>query len=97
MNMGKPVIVSDQVGAGPDLVHDEKNGFVVPVGDVATLADRLRRLTSDPDLVHQMGEESLRRISAWNFEADLQGLLQALSAVVGQPSRLGEQDGKTKE
>ncbi len=36
-----------QVGAGPDLVDDEKNGFVVPVEHVAMLADRLRCLTDN--------------------------------------------------
>ena len=83
MNTGKPVIVSDQVGAGLDLVEDGKNGFVVPVGHVAMLADRLKCLTDNPELGVKMGERSLRRISKWNFEADLLCLLQALSTVVG--------------
>ena len=47
MNAGKPVIVSDQVGAALDLVDDGVNGFVVPVGHVDTLADRLRWVTAD--------------------------------------------------
>lgn len=78
MNAGKPVIVSDQVGAGADLVKDGETGFVVPVGDVARLADCLRRLTSDPELAWKMGNQSQKRISEWGFEADLQGLLEAL-------------------
>lgn len=82
MNAGKPVIISDQVGCGPDLVEDGVNGFIVPVGDVPMLADRLRCLVNNPGLAARMGEESLRRISMWDFEAGLHGLLQALRSVV---------------
>jgi glycosyltransferase involved in cell wall biosynthesis len=83
MNVGKAVIVSDQVGAGPDLVSDGQNGFIVPVGDVTMLAERLRCLVDNPDLARRMGKESQKRISVWNFDADCQGLLQALDSVVG--------------
>lgn len=78
MNAGKPVIVTDQVGAAKDLVGDGDNGYVVPVGDVDALSDRLRRITSDELLARRMGASSLRRISRWDFEADVAGLWQAL-------------------
>jgi len=78
MNAGKPVIVTDQVGAAKDLVGDGDNGYVVPVGDVDVLSDRLRRITSDELLARRMGASSLRRISRWDFEADVAGLWQAL-------------------
>ena len=81
MSVGKAVIVSDQVGAGADLVEDGRNGFVVPVGDVAALADRLGRLATNPGLAARMGEESRRRIAQWDFEADIQGIRQALVSI----------------
>jgi glycosyltransferase involved in cell wall biosynthesis len=83
MNAAKPVVVSDQVGCAPDLVRDGVNGFVFPAGDIGALAERLRRLTEDPELARRMGEESLRIIDKWNFDADVQGLLEALDYVVG--------------
>lgn len=83
MNAGKPVIVSDQVGCGPDLVYDGVNGFMFPVGDIGALADRLRFLTAHPDVASRMGQESLRIIERWDFEADIEGLLRALEHVVG--------------
>jgi glycosyltransferase involved in cell wall biosynthesis len=89
MNAGKPVVVSDQVGAGPDLVLDGKNGFVTPVGDIHMLTDRLMRLTTDRELARRMGEESFRRVNQWNFESDLQGLLEALGKVVAPVSHVG--------
>ena len=84
MNAGKPVIVSDQVGAAADLVEDGVNGFVVPVGDVETLADRLRWVTADRAVARAMGEKSLQRVSEWDYEADVQGLLQAVDGCRGR-------------
>jgi len=83
MNAAKPVVVSDRVGCAPDLVRDGVNGFVFPVGNIGALAERLRRLTEDPELARRMSEESLRIIDKWNFDADVQGLLEALDYVVG--------------
>src|SRR5207237_833514 len=37
MNAGKPVIVSDQVGAAPDLVKSGQNGFIFRAGDTKDL------------------------------------------------------------
>ena len=67
MNAGKPVIVTDQVGAAPDLVRDGVNGYVVPVKDAAALADRLRRVTCDAETARRMGQQSLTRINEWGF------------------------------
>lgn len=81
MNASKPVIVSDRVGATPDLVRSGVNGFVFPAGDTSALASHLRELTSNPARAVHMGAESLRRISTWSFDADIEGLLGALRAV----------------
>ncbi|HXH06603.1 MAG TPA: glycosyltransferase family 4 protein [Vicinamibacterales bacterium] len=82
MNAGLAIIVSDRVGCSPDLVKDGVNGFVFPVGDVTALAGRLREVTSDAGRAREMGAASLRIISAWDFEADVQGLLAALEFVL---------------
>lgn len=82
MNAGKPVIVSDQVGCGPDLVKDGRNGFIFPVGDIKTLSYRLHQLTVNRELAKTMGQESLKRIATWSFGEDLAGLLHALKNVL---------------
>ncbi len=84
MNAGKPVIVSEGVGAAPDLVRDGVNGFVTPVGDIACLADRLRRVTSDATLRDKMGAASLEIINGYDFRADVAGLTSALRSVTGR-------------
>jgi glycosyltransferase involved in cell wall biosynthesis len=50
-----PIICSD-TGGNPELVQDGRNGFLVPVGDVHALADRLIRLLGDSALAQKFGE-----------------------------------------
>jgi glycosyltransferase involved in cell wall biosynthesis len=78
MNRAKAIIVSDQVGSGPDLVRPGENGFIFPVGDIAALTDALEQTCRDQDRALAMGRRSLEIISGWDFEADIRGLRQAL-------------------
>ena len=87
MNASRPVLVSDHVGAAPDLVTDGENGFVYPSGDVAALTSRLSQVLKSPALRARMGERSLKRISAWDFTAGRAGLLEALAKVCRKPSQ----------
>ncbi|MCU1323114.1 MAG: glycosyl transferase group 1 [Acidobacteriaceae bacterium] len=79
MNAGKAVIVTDDVGAHPDLITDGVEGFVYPVGDVAALQEALRKLVETPGLAEQMGQAGLARISRWSFEEDIVGFRQAVA------------------
>jgi glycosyltransferase involved in cell wall biosynthesis len=60
MASGLPVVAS-ATGGLPELVEDGDTGFLVPVGDVDTLADRLGRLLEDEALRLRMGEAGRRR------------------------------------
>jgi glycosyltransferase involved in cell wall biosynthesis len=51
---GLPVVGSDHEGI-PEAVLDERSGFIVPEGDVETLARRLTDLLGDPALRRRMG------------------------------------------
>lgn len=48
--------IASRVAGVPELVRDGETGFVVPPGDLETLADRLGHLMSDPDLCAHMGQ-----------------------------------------
>jgi glycosyltransferase involved in cell wall biosynthesis len=85
MCFGLPVIASDAVGAALDLVHVNENGFIYPVGDVAALASALRRLLADPATRAEMGGRSREIVSRFSYEADIDGILQALRRVVVRP------------
>jgi glycosyltransferase involved in cell wall biosynthesis len=84
MNAGRAVIVSDQVGCGPDLVRNGENGLIFPAGDIAALAAALGRILADPETGRAMGAKSRAIISNWSFSEDLTGLRQAIRAVVGK-------------
>lgn len=61
-----PVVVSDQVGAGTDLVVDGKNGIVFPTGDIKELSKGISKLVELPNEERErMGEESWRLITEW--------------------------------
>jgi glycosyltransferase involved in cell wall biosynthesis len=55
MAAGLPVVATT-VGAIPEVVQDQENGFLVQVGDVTTLAERIERLVSDERLRESMGQ-----------------------------------------
>jgi len=82
MNAGRAVVVSDQVGCGPDLVRPGENGAVFPAGDIAGLRQALVDLTGDPQKCRAMGEKSLEIINTWGIEEDVTGLNQALAYVM---------------
>lgn len=58
MAMGRPVITTDTNGCR-ETVTDGKTGYLVPVGDAKTLAERMKAFLLDPALAAQMGKESL--------------------------------------
>jgi glycosyltransferase involved in cell wall biosynthesis len=61
MASGLPVVAS-ATGGLPELVEDGVTGFLVPVGDVDTLADRLGRLLEDEELRVRMGQVARERV-----------------------------------
>lgn len=80
MEFGLPLVVSDRVGAGPDLVRPGENGIVVPAGDVTALTDALRRLAEDPELRRSMGTASRGIIEEYSPRRWAEGALEAIAA-----------------
>ncbi|MGC4020645.1 MAG: glycosyltransferase family 4 protein [Cyclobacteriaceae bacterium] len=58
---GLPVICSDQVGAGLDLIEDGVNGFLFKSEDEGDLRAKLMKLLDDQNLVKSMASRSRRR------------------------------------
>ena len=84
MNASCASIVSTDVGAYPDLVHDGITGFTFPAGDVGALTDALRRVFATPETAAFMGRNALELIKRWSFEEDIQGLRRALAGITGK-------------
>ncbi|MFC1511943.1 glycosyltransferase [Candidatus Latescibacterota bacterium] len=51
-------IVATSAGGIPEIVHDQSNGFIVPVHDYMAFADRLNLLIEQPERRKTMGERS---------------------------------------
>ena len=82
MNAGRAVVVSDQVGCGPDLVRSGENGYVFQAGDITGLRQALVNLLSDPQKCRALGRKSLEIIDKWGIEEDVAGLKVALAYVM---------------
>ena len=86
MATGAVPVVSDRVGAGPDLV--DGIGEVFPCGDVTALTEALRRALGrlgDPEV----GEQMRRHVARYSIDITAVGFEQAALAASAQPSRRG--------
>jgi len=83
MNAAKPVIISDRVGCGADLVENNVNGFVFKTGSVNDLAVLLSKTSGNCELLSSMGCAAFSRITNFGFEEDRSGLFEALQTVAG--------------
>lgn len=58
MAMGCSVIAADCESGPREMIHQAKNGMLVPVGDVEALADMMTRLFEDATLRKRIGEKA---------------------------------------
>ncbi len=61
MSYARPVVAS-AAGDLPVAIQDGTSGFIVPIGDTATLTDRLALLVGDPDLRQRLGIAARARV-----------------------------------
>ena len=57
MAYGKPTIAT-RVGGNPDAIEDGVTGYLIPSGDEAALAEKLRLLIANPDLRRLIGQKA---------------------------------------
>jgi glycosyltransferase involved in cell wall biosynthesis len=88
MHHGLPV-VGTRIGAVPELVEEGVDGFLVDVGDVDALSDRLARLVADRALRGRMGESArLRARERHTWEAVAARIAAAIRAALPATSAL---------
>jgi glycosyltransferase involved in cell wall biosynthesis len=86
MNFSLPIVVSDRVGCGPDLVRSGVNGEVFEHNSVDALEAILERYVSQPERLLQFGRASLERIQQWGLPETARGVMEALSAILREPT-----------
>jgi glycosyltransferase involved in cell wall biosynthesis len=83
MACGRPALVSDQVGCGPDLIDEGVTGATFPMGDVDALARRLVALAADPEGLRAMGTRARELVTRrYSVERAVEGTVEAIHAVV---------------
>ncbi len=69
MAVGQPAVAT-RVGGVPFLIDDGETGFVVDVGDVDSLADRIATILTDDELRRKMGRQAKDKASR-NYRRDI--------------------------
>jgi glycosyltransferase involved in cell wall biosynthesis/ribosomal protein S18 acetylase RimI-like enzyme len=93
--MGLPVIATDIRGCR-QVVEDGTNGILVPVRDAEALAEAIRRLGDDPEMMRRMGEASrIRAIEHFDERWVVEKVMRAYREVAerkGLAWKLGSSD-----
>lgn len=83
MNFELPILVTDIVGTGCDLVKDGENGYIVKVGDIEEIAKKIDYLNKNRVIAKNMGKKSLAIVNEWTFEKDAEYIEKAIQYVMG--------------
>lgn len=86
MACGLPVICTTNTGGG-DIVRDGRDGFIVPIRDVAALKEKIRFYYENPEACRTMGESARLRVQTGFTWADFgDRMIAAYRRILGQPS-----------
>jgi glycosyltransferase involved in cell wall biosynthesis len=77
MACGRPCIVSDHVGAGPDMIIPNQTGSIFRLGDTSDLADKILSFISQPDSLMGMKQHSKSMADNYSVRSATVALLQA--------------------
>jgi glycosyltransferase involved in cell wall biosynthesis len=74
MAAGLPAIAFD-ISSMPEVIENGRNGYLVPYGDVDSLAASIQKLYASPALVQEMGQHSQQIVEErFNMEKNLESL-----------------------
>ena len=73
--LGKPAVVTD-VGGLSEVIDDERQGYIVPMGQPLVLGDRIVRLLKDPALRSRMGAEGRARAEVFDIRNSVRRMEQ---------------------
>lgn len=84
MACGKPALVSDEVGCGPDLVKDGRTGFVFPVGDIHRLAGRMIDCAEHPERTVMMGTAASQQMGSYTVPVAVDRVVKAVEGCLSE-------------
>jgi glycosyltransferase involved in cell wall biosynthesis len=90
MHAGVPVIATDAVGAAAGgLVRHEANGLIVAERDPAALAVAIGRLTRDPALAAELGDQARRDVARFSHAAMADAFQTAVEHAIAARAPVG--------
>ncbi len=84
MSQGLPVIATPHT-AGPDIIEDGRDGFIVPIRSPEAIAEKLDLLASDRSLLAEMRFSSRRKAELHTWEAYRRRLVRLVAEGCGVP------------
>jgi glycosyltransferase involved in cell wall biosynthesis len=87
MCCGCPVIVSDRVGAGPDLIAPVNRKFIVPCGDIERLTKLLVDVVTDTAYLKSAGDLGVRQMTGWTPERNVTSTIMAIERAITRAER----------
>jgi alpha-maltose-1-phosphate synthase len=81
MAQGTPVITTDHT-AGPDVIQNEVDGFIIPIRSANSIAEKLDSLASDPERLMAMKMAAKRKAMLWSWEIYRQRLEEVAQEVI---------------
>jgi glycosyltransferase involved in cell wall biosynthesis len=84
MACGRPCIVSDAVGCGPDLIVPGHTGGTFPMGDICALATTMVDMARVPDRLSEMGAEANRKIQEYSVPTAVERTVNCLATILNR-------------
>lgn len=84
MACGRPCIVSDKAGCGPDLIIPGQTGAIFPLGDIDTLATTIVDMAKPRMRLSEMGAEANRKIQEYSVPGAVKGTVECLAAILNR-------------
>ena len=81
---GLPLVVSDRVGAGKDLVTAGENGFIVPVEDAGALGAAIHGVLNGRESVNGRNEVSRSAAGKWSYDFAQEEFRSLLEDLMGK-------------
>ena len=79
MTCGIPVIISDMVGCGPDLVEEGRTGFIYPSGRPEQLGQKIDRFIEALDNGFDFRSRVLKKIEKYSLNSTIEGFMAAIN------------------
>jgi glycosyltransferase involved in cell wall biosynthesis len=79
--VGLPVILSNLVGCGPDLIEINKNGFIYPCGNIQELQKHIEFVITNPEWRKESTSVSLNISQKYSMDALSNSIVQAVNTI----------------